>query len=155
MYETAILRVIARALVVATIFAIGGGYLGAQPVSQARINLGPNINSATSELQPIISPDGQVLFFTRKGDPANLGFSTRPDDEDIWYSIRQDDGTWGAAIHLDGPLNTTHYDGVRAVNSTFTRLYLQNRYNPDGTRGKGFSVSERSADGSWMYHFTL
>jgi outer membrane protein OmpA-like peptidoglycan-associated protein len=122
---------------------------------QQRVNLGPAINSEYSELQPIITSDEQVLFFTRKGHPGNVGIATRPDDEDIWYSVRMPDGTWSEAIHLEGPLNTQGYDGVRDVNSTFTRLYLQNRYNPDGTRGKGFSVSERAADGTWQYPVPL
>lgn len=133
---------------------LGGPAATAQPESH-RVNLGPAINSEYSELQPIITSDEQVLFFTRKGHPENVGFATRPDDEDIWYSIRMDDGTWSEAIHLQGPLNTQGYDGVRAVNSTFTRLYLQNRYNPDGTRAKGFSVSERAEDGSWQYPIPL
>lgn len=122
--------------------------LGAQ---ESRINLGPGINSEYSELQPIVTSDEQLLFFTRKGHPQNVGNATRADDEDIWYSIRHADGSWSEAIHLQGPLNTPGYDGVRAVNKSVTRLYLQNQYRADGTRGKGFSVSERAADGSWQY----
>jgi outer membrane protein OmpA-like peptidoglycan-associated protein len=118
---------------------------------ESRINLGPVVNTGVSELQPIITSDEQVLFFTRKGDPRNVGSSTKPDDEDIWFSMRLENGDWSEAEHLEGPLNTTGYDGVRAVNSSFTRLYLQNKYNPDGTRAKGFSVSERAPDGSWNY----
>jgi outer membrane protein OmpA-like peptidoglycan-associated protein len=118
---------------------------------EARINMGPGINSAYSELQPVITSDNQILFFTRKGHPDNVGFATRPDDEDIWYATRKADGTWSDAVHLAGPLNTPGYDGVRAVNNATTHLYLQNQYRADGTRGKGFSVSERAADGSWGY----
>ncbi len=118
---------------------------------EARINLGPGINSEYSELQPIVTSDEQIFFFTRKGHPENVGISARADDEDIWYVTRRADGTWSDAIHLQGPLNTPGYDGVRAVNKSVTRLYLQNQYRADGTRGKGFSVSERGPDGSWGY----
>lgn len=126
---------------------------GALTVSaqESRINLGKVVNSEVSELQPIITSDEQVLFFTRKGDPRNVGASVKPDDEDIWFSIRLPNGEWSEAEHLEGPLNTPGYDGVRAVNGSFTRLYLQNKYNADGTRSKGFSVSERAPDGSWNY----
>ena len=120
-----------------------------------RINLGPTVNSGISELQPIVTSDEQVLFFTRKGDPRNVGYATLPDDEDIWYSVRLPNGDWSEAVHLEGPLNTAKYDGVRAVNRTFTRLYLQNRYNPDGTRGKGFSASDRSEEGIWQFPVPL
>ncbi len=122
---------------------------------EARINLGPGINSEYSELQPIVTSDEQLFFFTRKGHPENVGAATRADDEDIWYVTRRSDGTWSDAIHLQGPLNTAGYDGVRAVNKSVTRLYLQNQYRPDGTRGKGFSVSERAEDGSWQYPVPL
>jgi outer membrane protein OmpA-like peptidoglycan-associated protein len=134
-----------------------GTILGSLTLSaqEARINLGPVVNTEVSELQPIITSDEQVLFFTRKGDPRNAGFSTKPDDEDIWFSVRLPNGDWTEAEHLEGPLNTAGYDGVRAVNSAFTRLYLQNKYNPDGTRSKGFSVSERAPDGSWNYPTAL
>jgi len=125
------------------------------PAQESRINLGPGINSEYSELQPIVTSDEQILFFTRKGHPENVGIATRPDDEDIWYAVRRSDGSWSSAIHLDGPLNTAGYDGVRAVNNSVTRLYLQNQYRADGTRGKGFSVSERAADGSWQYPVPL
>lgn len=116
-----------------------------------RINLGPGINSEFSELQPVVTSDGQIMFFTRKGHPGNVGAETRVDDEDIWYAIRRSDGTWSDAIHLDGPLNTPGYDGVRAVNRSVTHLYLQNQYRADGSRAKGFSISERASDGSWKY----
>jgi outer membrane protein OmpA-like peptidoglycan-associated protein len=116
-----------------------------------RINLGPNVNSQYSELFPILTPDETTMFFTRKGDPSNTGFAKNPNDEDIWYSTRQSDGSWGKAAKLPGPLNTVNYDGVRAINSTATHLYLQNIYKPDGTGGKGFSVSEKGADGMWGF----
>ena len=117
----------------------------------SRINLGPNINSSYSELFPVISPDESILFFTRKGAPENVGYKTNPDDEDIWFALRTKGGGWSKAQHLEGPLNTDQYDGVRAINSTATRLYLQNVYRPDGTRAKGFSVSQKQPDGSWAY----
>jgi outer membrane protein OmpA-like peptidoglycan-associated protein len=123
--------------------------LQAQP--DGRINLGSKVNSGFSELNPVITSDDLLLFFTRKGDTANFGFSGRPDDEDIWYSFREADGTWGKANLMAGPLNTEGYDGVRAVNKSVTRLYLQNQYFADGRRKKGFSVSELGSDGMWQF----
>ena len=116
---------------------------------ELRINLGGEVNSAASELQPIITPDGEVLYFTRKGDTANLGYATRSDDEDIWYSVRRPDGGWSRAMQFDTTFNSTGYDGVRAVNLSGTRLYLQGSYRPDGGRSRGYSVSQRRDDGRW------
>src|SRR5205085_3301961 len=53
-----------------------------------RLNLGPNVNSEYGELCPILSPDETTMFFTRQGDPHNVGFASNPKDEDIWYSLR-------------------------------------------------------------------
>lgn len=124
---------------------------GAESIQFVRINLGPNINSHYSDLFPVLTPDETVMFFVRKGDPENVGYATRPNDEDIWYSTRKSDGSWAKAVHLPGPLNTKNYDGVRAINSTATHLYLQNIYHPDGTGEKGFSISEKQPDGSWGF----
>lgn len=123
--------------------------------SLSRINLGANVNSQYSDLFPIVTPDEGLLLFVRKGAPENAGIATRPDDEDIWYAVMQPNGKWGKAARLEGPLNTEVYDGVRAINSTGTRLYLQNIYRPDGTRGKGFSVSTKSSGGGWSYPDSL
>ena len=116
-----------------------------------RVNLGANVNSQYSDLCPVLSPDETMLFFARKGDPSNAGYAKNPNDEDIWYAKRQEDGSWGKSQRLEGPLNTANYDGVRAINSTATHLYLQNVYNPDGTGSKGFSISSRQPDGSWSF----
>jgi len=124
-------------------------------LDSARINLGANINSKYSDLFPVVSPDEQMLFFTRKGSPENTGYAERPDDEDIWYSMRTPDGGWSVAKRIEGPLNTKTYDGVRAINSTANHLYLQNVYRSDGTRGKGFSISVRGDDGTWSFPDSL
>ena len=123
----------------------------ASSITFERINLGPNINSKYSELCPVLTPDETVMFFSRKGDPSNAGFAKNPNDEDIWYSTRNSDGSWSPAARLPGALNTANYDGVRAINSTATHLYLQNIYHPDGTGSKGFSISEKQSDGSWAF----
>ncbi|MEN9969751.1 MAG: hypothetical protein RIR94_1958, partial [Bacteroidota bacterium] len=54
------------------------------------LNLGANINTKDGwEAQPSLSADGQILYFTslRKGSQ----------DNDIYYSEKQADGTWGMA----------------------------------------------------------
>jgi outer membrane protein OmpA-like peptidoglycan-associated protein len=150
------------AAAVAILAVLGSSSLIAQPQSPEpdperetpadwKVNLGEGINSPYSELFPVITPDENMLFFTRKGSPDNLGFSTLPQDEDIWYTTKDSTGMWTPARRLEGPLNTTTYDGVRAINATATRLYLQNIYRKDGTRGKGFSVSTKGADGQWLF----
>jgi outer membrane protein OmpA-like peptidoglycan-associated protein len=145
-------------LLAITICLATSSYVTAQNydgLDSARINLGPAVNSKYSDLFPIVSPDEQMLFFTRKGAPENAGFADRPDDEDIWYSLRTPEGGWSLAKRIEGPLNTKTYDGVRAINSTADHLYLQNVYRADGSRGKGFSISVRDHDGTWSFPDSL
>jgi outer membrane protein OmpA-like peptidoglycan-associated protein len=122
-----------------------------ESITFERINLGPNVNSQYSELFPVLTPDETIMYFVRKGDPQNTGYAKNHNDEDIWYSMRQADGSWSQSQKLQGPLNTANYDGVRAINNSASHLYLQNIYNPDGTGSKGFSVSEKQPDGSWAF----
>ncbi|MDD2198033.1 MAG: hypothetical protein PHE03_11820, partial [Bacteroidales bacterium] len=65
-------------------------------------NLGA-INSEYSEINPVISRDGETLFFCRVNHPENrLG---EENSQDIWFSTLQDDGTWGKAIRLSNEVN--------------------------------------------------
>jgi len=63
--------------------------------------LGKNINTKYAEHNPILSPDGKTLFFSRSNDPKNVGGI---DDEDIWYSeLDEETGrlpSWGAPNRL-------------------------------------------------------
>jgi outer membrane protein OmpA-like peptidoglycan-associated protein/tetratricopeptide (TPR) repeat protein len=63
-------------------------------------NLGPNINTEFDEERPFIHPDGQTLYFTSRGHEGMGG-------ADLFMSHLQADGTWGPAINLGYPINTT------------------------------------------------
>ena len=58
------------------------------------VNMGPSINTKDGwEAQPSLSADGKLLFF------ATLRKGSR--DNDIYYSERQEDGTWSVAKPFD------------------------------------------------------
>jgi outer membrane protein OmpA-like peptidoglycan-associated protein len=73
-----------------------------------RVNLGTAINSPAVEIMPVISPDGKTLYFDRKYHPENVG--GEDDDDDIYYSTLQPDGTWSPAKNIGPPLNTKGSD---------------------------------------------
>ena len=57
-------------------------------------NLGPNINTSDGwEAQPSLSADGKELFFTSARNGSR--------DNDIYYSQRQEDGSWSIAKPFD------------------------------------------------------
>ncbi|GMQ29335.1 OmpA family protein [Algoriphagus confluentis] len=62
-------------------------------------NMGPKVNSRSWDSQPSLSADGRLLFFSsnRKGGYGG---------NDIWYSVRQNDGSWSEAKNLGSTLNT-------------------------------------------------
>lgn len=65
------------------------------------------INAHQPVVAPILSPDGSILYFSRKYYPGNVGGSSDPDD--IWFARRTSDSTWGIPQRLDA-LNTPNSD---------------------------------------------
>lgn len=66
---------------------------------QRPTNMGKKVNSRSWDSQPSLSADGRILFFSsnRRG-----GFG----GNDIWYSVRQNDGSWAEAKNLGNAVNT-------------------------------------------------
>jgi OmpA-OmpF porin, OOP family len=114
-------------------------------------NLGENVNSTATELNPILSPDGKTLYFSRRNHPENMGGIS--DKEDIWYSELGDDGKWKLAKNMGPQFNNAGPNFVNAVNSATPDgksvvMVLGNRYEPGGKMLAGVSVSD-NLNGTW------
>jgi OmpA-OmpF porin, OOP family len=114
------------------------------PMTGERENLGPNINSATDELCPTISPDGRLLLFTRQGHPENI---PPVSNQDIYYAAINPDGSFSPAANIGEPLNNTENSSVTSITPDGQTLLLLNRYYPDGRMEKGVSMSVRTGEG--------
>lgn len=125
--------------------AVHGACTGPARGVDGRENLGTCVNSAFADIAPQISPDGQTLYFDRKNDPANTGGAA--DRDDIWYSIRQPDGSWSPARNLGAPLNTARENFVAAVMPGGNTLLLGNVYGATEAGGSGVSITHRTRDG--------
>jgi outer membrane protein OmpA-like peptidoglycan-associated protein len=66
---------------------------------QRPTNMGPKVNSRSWDSQPSLSADGRVLFFSSNRRGGYGG-------NDIWYSVRQNDGSWSEAKNLGSLVNT-------------------------------------------------
>ena len=59
------------------------------------------VNSEYNDFNPVISPDGKIIYFTRASHPENSHNPRKAfgpaDSEDIWFSNYQKDGTWSTA----------------------------------------------------------
>lgn len=113
-----------------------------------RENLGPNVNSDTDELCPIISPDGKTLYFTRHNHPGNIGGAN--DTQDIWYCEVREDGSFSPAKNVGEPLNSPLNNSLTAVTPDGQTALLLNRYNRDGTMDQGVSMARRKGE-SWAF----
>jgi hypothetical protein len=72
-------------------------------------SLGAEVNTPYSEVNPVPTPDGKILYFTRLNYPSNSGGAKN--SADIFSAVLQKDGTWSLAqpvsILNKGKYNTT------------------------------------------------
>lgn len=86
-------------------------------------NLGPTINTAYDEKSVFIHPDNQTLYFSSSGHPG-MG------KDDLFYCRRKPDGSWGTAVNLGYPINTSEQEGTLIVSADGKTAYFAS------TRGK-------------------
>ena len=100
-------------------------------------NLGLQINSSFAERLPIISPDGNTLYFARKWHPQNRGDDAA---DDIWVSYLRGSDTWSRPVNPGSPLNNELHNFVFAVSPAGDKLWLANEYNSVAKDGISYSV---------------
>jgi outer membrane protein OmpA-like peptidoglycan-associated protein/tetratricopeptide (TPR) repeat protein len=72
------------------------------------VNIGAAVNSPYNEQCPFLHPDGQTLYFTSNGLPG-MG------NNDLYFSRKNTDGSWGKAQNLGYPINTKSNEGTLVV----------------------------------------
>jgi outer membrane protein OmpA-like peptidoglycan-associated protein len=105
------------------------------------------VNTSYDEQNPVLSPDGNSLYFTVGNHPANTG--GKKDPGDIWISRRE--GTqWMAPVHGGSLLNDRAYNAVAGFSADGQQLFLHGHYGTSGSVAKtqGISVS-RNSGGTW------
>ncbi len=113
--------------------------------------LDKNVNSEYSELNPLLSPDGKTLYFSRKNHPSNVGGVN--DKEDIWFSELDSAGNWALAKNTGPQFNNEGPNFVSAIQSVTPDgktavMVLGNKYEPKGKMLAGVSVST-NVGGTW------
>lgn len=113
--------------------------------------LDKTVNSEFSELNPLLSPDGKTLYFSRRNHPENIGGVN--DKEDIWYSEMGPDGKWMLAKNMGPQFNNEFPNFVNAVSSATpdgksALLVLGNKYLDKGKMLAGVSISS-NVGGTW------
>ena len=117
--------------------------------------LSDNVNSEYKEFKPLLSPDGKVLYFSRKNHPENIGGVA--DSEDIWYSEKNPEtGAWEKAKNIGLTLNNAGSNFVSSVtpDGKTAILLLGNKYLNNGKMVAGVSMSNNK-NGEWTKPTTI
>lgn len=116
--------------------------------------LSENVNSPYKEYKPLLSPDGQTLYFSRKNHPENMGGVK--DEEDIWFSELDENGEWQLARNMGPELNNEDPNFISSVtpDGKSVILILGNQYNGDKRMKPGVSMSNNNS-GSWSKPVSL
>jgi outer membrane protein OmpA-like peptidoglycan-associated protein len=108
-------------------------------------SLGPNVNSLNHEIRPLVSTDGQTLYFTVQGNVL----SKYKDQQDIWMCKRDSMGEWAKAVRLPDYINSQRYNGVFWTSADGNTLIIRGRRNDKGEVSRGFSKVTKLENGDW------
>lgn len=107
-----------------------------------------NLNTRYDEQNPVLSPDGLKLYFTRANDSLNIGGPR--DKGDIWVSKLNADGSWNKPVNLGAPVNSELKNYLLGFSPDGRIMFLNNeKKNPGGiiiNNGIAYSVW---SNGSW------
>jgi outer membrane protein OmpA-like peptidoglycan-associated protein len=112
--------------------------------------LDKNVNSEYSEQNPLLSPDGKTLYFSRSNHPENAGGVN--DKEDIWYSELDSTGHWQLAKNMK-QFNNDYPNFINTISSVTPDgksaiIILGNKYLDNNKMQAGVSISS-NVGGNW------
>src|SRR5690606_13115931 len=98
------------------------------------VKMSDAVNTFRHEAAPVITPDGNTLYFFVDNHPENT-FGTEG-SQDIWVSRKDADGNWSKAEHLGRPFN------IHPFNQLFTAFEDGSMFIKGGSRKgeNGFSM---------------
>ena len=113
-------------------------------------SIGSAVNTEYSELNPVMSPDGKVLYFGRKNHPQNkfgmAGTEQISGSQDIWYSESLM-GAWTTARRMSESLNRDQYNTIYSVSPDGQTILVKGAYVNGQYETRGFSIAKKSATG--------
>jgi len=105
-------------------------------------HLGWKVNSRFHDSAPIVSPDGNTLYFFIANHPENkYGVDN---SQDIWHCKKNEYGEWGEAVHMGPPLNNQRYNQVMSVTADGNTLLIRGSNN----NSEGLSITSQR-NGRW------
>ncbi len=104
--------------------------------------IGLPINSRDNEGSVTLSADGRTLYFSRCNCVRCEG------DCDIFWTVKQDDNTWGEVRNLGKRINSIYWDSHPTLAPSGDTLFFASS-RPGGFGGTDIYYSVRSDDGDW------
>ena len=106
------------------------------------------INSELDESIPILSTDGNTLYFVRSGLSGGKGL------EDIWYSKKDEEGNWTRAKSDLKNLNNKEPNMIIGVSHENNKIYLRNAY--DKVQKHTMSIAGSNFEkGTWQKPYNI
>lgn len=97
-----------------------------------------SITSEYNEINPVLSPDGQVLFFSRVNHPDNHYGDIQ--SQDIWFSKRIKEDTWSAPERVKADFNNAQYNALYSITDDLEYL-ISGIYAKNGRfKKRGLSI---------------
>lgn len=118
--------------------------LWAQDDYLKRHRLPNNINTTYTETKPIISYDNTILYLTRQNHPDN--HDGKKDDQDVYFSLRDENAIWGTPVNIGEPLNNEHPNGISSLSIGGDSILVINEFYDYGYE-KGASLSVKEEQG--------
>jgi outer membrane protein OmpA-like peptidoglycan-associated protein/Tol biopolymer transport system component len=104
----------------------------ANPVPFEPVTLGKSINTAYDEYINAITPDGSLLYFTRKNPRNAETIDQSQDFEEEFYVSARGDSSWLPAENLGPPINTHGNEGALNISPDGNYLFFAACNRDDG-----------------------
>lgn len=116
------------------------------PKEVKKYNLGKGINSRHQEFAPVVSSDGNTLYFTRN----YVSLFGKQKDQDVWFSQLDENDQWTKARNIGLPINTKDKNAIFAISTDGNEVLLMNKYHKNGRLSAGISRSFKNGD-TWSF----
>jgi outer membrane protein OmpA-like peptidoglycan-associated protein len=83
------------------------------PTRYELVSMGKKVNTFHHEGAPIVSPDGNTLYFFVQNHPENT--YGKDESQDIWMTKKDANGEWETPTHLTSPFNESRSNQVCTV----------------------------------------
>jgi len=112
---------------------LAGSILKNTPEKLEVNNIGSGINGMEADYFPSVTADESMMLFTSTREGSTGGKNTEGvNDEDLWYSLKTEDGKWSAPQNFGTPVNTKNNNGIASFTGDGQYVVSGRCNEPDG-----------------------